>query len=338
MDSILSLTQSSPLPGHFSPRRGHVFEGSYSSAHSGLTTGTVQHHPPRSLSGSSLSSLTSLWAPAFRRQHDDSTPSRSSSSHNLTLRRIPTISDRRSTSSSYSRCASLVSVISSRFRPEQMLGTDQIEERLLDVAESDGEIAEASEDACSFTQEQQSLHIPEESEHVVLPSDDVVEPLDQETAVSPPLLRVRRWISTLRRRKREAPSATTPGIHRWKLGDFDSRTSSPIKRIPSHHKHSNSHSSSLGFVTAVKSATATLASVSIATVSGRHTKWRRGHQRSSMISGSDPRPSIESHRSVPDEPAKQRSRKRRAKVEELIRTEENYVADLKSLTNVWLTQ
>jgi hypothetical protein len=37
-----------------------------------------------------------------------------------------------------------------------------------------------------------------------------------------------------------------------------------------------------------------------------------------------------------DDAAKQRSRKRRAKLEELIRTEENYVADLKSLSNVSL--
>ena len=337
MASALSLAPSSPLSGHYPGHRGHVVEGSCSSAHSGLTTGTVQHHPPRSLSGSSLSSLTSLWAPAFRRHHDDSTPSRSSSSHNLTLRRIPTISDRRSTSGSYSRCASLVSVISSRFRPEHLLGTDQTEERLLQVAESDGEIAEPSEDACSFSEEQQSLHTAEESEHIALPSEDVVEHTASEAAASPPLPRVRRWISTLRRRKRDAPPATTPRIQRWKLDDFDGRASSPIKRFASNHKHSNSHSSSLGFVTAVKSATATLASVSIATVSGRHTKWRRGHQRSSVMSGSDQRPSIESQRSILDDAAKQRSRKRRAKVEELIRTEENYVADLKSLANVWLT-
>ena len=329
MASVLSLTQSSPLSDRYSTRSRHVLERSCSSANTGCTTGTVQHHPPRSLSGSSLSSLTSLWTPAFRRQHDDSTPSRSPSSHNLTLRRIPTISDRRITSDGYSRRASLVPAISSRFRSEPVLGSDHIEERLLEVAESEGEVY-------SLAEEQFSLHTVEESEHVMTPmkSTAVLEATD--AATSPPRPRVRRWISTLRRRKREAPPSTTPRIQRWKLDDFDSRAASPIKRITSHHKQSHSNGSSMGFVTTVKSATATLASVSIATVSGRHAKWRRGHQRSSVISGSNPRASIDSQRSMLDDAAKQRSRKRRAKLEELIRTEENYVADLKSLSNVSL--
>ncbi|KAK4900144.1 hypothetical protein LTR28_001451, partial [Elasticomyces elasticus] len=56
-----------------------------------------------------------------------------------------------------------------------------------------------------------------------------------------------------------------------------------------------------------------------------------------MQLGSEPRTSIDSN--APslspwlDEAARQRSRKRREKIEELIRTEENYVADLKALTN-----
>lgn len=334
MASVLSLTPSSPISDHYSRHSQHVLERSYSSAQTEFTTGTVRHHPPRSLSGSSLSSLTSLWTPAFRRNHHDSTPSRSSSSHNLTLRRIPTTSDHRSTSDGYSRRASLVSTISSRFRSEPILGHDHIEQRLYGLAENEGEIAEASEDACSFAQEDQSLHATEESEHLAMRLEDNPEPQINQDAASPPLPRVRRWISTLRRRKREPPPTTTPRTQRWKLDDFDSRAASPMKRLASHHKHSNSNSSSMGFVTAVRSATATLASLSVATVSGRNSKWRRGHQRSSMISGSDARPSIDSQRSILDEAAKQRSRKRRAKLEELIRTEENYVADLKSLSNV----
>ena len=334
MASVLSLTQSSPLSEQHSTQSRHVLERSCSSANTGYTTGTVQHHPPRSLSGSSLSSLTSLWTPAFRRHHDDGTPSRSSSSHNLTLRRIPTNSDRRSTSDGYSRRASIVSAISSRFRSEPVLGSDHIDEKLLEVAENDGDIAEASEDAYSLAEEQLPLHTTEEPEYTAVSLHNIVEPPTNEPETSPPLPRVRRWISTLRRRKREAPPTTTPRSQRWQLDDFDRRAASPIKRITSHHKHSHSTGSSMGFVTAVKSATATLASVSVATVSGRYPKWRRGHQRSSIISGSDPRPSIDSQRSMLDEAAKQRSRKRRAKLEELIRTEENYVADLKSLSNV----
>ena len=334
MASTFFLAPSSPMPDHATAHSHHVLEGSYSSAQSECTTGTVQHHPPRSLSGSSLSSLTSLWTPAFRHRHDESTPSRSSSSHNLTLRRITNSSDRRSISGSYTRRHSLVSVISSRLRSEPILSSEYIEQRLAEVAEPAEDIAEEGEDAYSLAEEDHSMHTAYELECTEAPlQGEVVSPLKQ-AATSPPLPRMRRWISTLRRRKQELPQVATPRVQRWKLDDFDGTGTSPIKRVVSHHKHSHSNSSSLGFVTAVKSATATLASVSIATVSGRHTRWRRGNQRSSLVSGSDPRPSIESQRSIFDEAARQRSRKRRAKLEELIRTEENYVADLKSLSNV----
>lgn len=141
----------------------------------------------------------------------------------------------------------------------------------------------------------------------------------------------RRWVSTLRRRKREyPPPSVTPRSQRWTLDDFDN---SPLRTRPSHAK-SYSSTSSLGFVAGVKSATVTLASVSIAPLSRRTSKWRRTHNRSSVMSASDPRPSMDTQRSVLDEAAKLRSRKRREKLEELIRTEESYVADLKALSNV----
>jgi len=61
---------------------------------------------------------------------------------------------------------------------------------------------------------------------------------------------------------------------------------------------------------------------------------RRAQQHSSVLSGSEPRPSVDTQRSVIDEAARLRSRKRREKLEEFIRTEESYVADLKALSNV----
>jgi hypothetical protein len=338
MASILSLAHSSPLSDRYSRHSHHVLEGSQSSGQTEYTTGTVQHHPPRSLSGSSLSSLTSLWAPAFRRNHDDSTPSRSSSSHNLTLRRIPTTSDRRSTSDGYSRRTSLVSVLSSRFRSEPVLGHEPAEQMLSEVIENDMEIVEVSENTYDIAEDGQSQHLSEALDHVGTVPQESDEPEIKESATSPSLPRAQRWLSTLRRRKKQALPTTTPRTQRWRLDDFDSRPSSPIKRLASQHKHSNSNSSSMAFVTAVKSATATIASMSIATISGRNSKWRRGNNRSSLISGSEPRPSIDSQRSVLDVAAKQRSRRRRAKLEELIRTEENYVADLKSLSNVSSTR
>ena len=345
MASILSMAASSPLQEPCNPHTHSSLRPSCSSVHSIGSTGTVQHHRLRSLSssGSSLSSLTSLWGPAFRRNHD-STPSRSSSSHNRTLRRITTTSDRRSASGSYSKRASFGSVISSRLRSEPTLGSEANEQKLLDIVEIDYEIQEASEDANSLTEEESTFHTTIERLPTVevdlslnrLPSPEPELPTasttDDEAVESSEQPRLRRWISTLRRRKKQLPAPVAPpDAHQWNCG---SRSSSPMKRVPSQHKHSNSYGSSLGFVTAVRSATATIASASIATVSRRNTKWRRGHQRSSLLSGSDQRPSVESQRSVLDEAAKQRSRKRRAKLEELIRSEESYVADVKSLSNV----
>jgi hypothetical protein len=156
-----------------------------------------------------------------------------------------------------------------------------------------------------------------------VPQDDVAE--------SPG---VRRWLSILKRRKKQKQASKKPYSPRLRVAEAQVASSSPTKRQSSRHKPSDSQGSSMAFVTAVKSATATIASVSIATVSRRNTPWRRGHQRSSLVSGSDPRPSIDSQRSVVDEAARQRSRKRRAKLEELVRSEESYLADIRALAKV----
>ena len=155
----------------------------------------------------------------------------------------------------------------------------------------------------------------------------------EDVPTSPEPSAFRRWVSTLRRKKTRKPKSITPRSQRWTLDDFEPKPASPRKHRPAHHQKQGSHGSSIAFVTAVKSATATLASASIATVSRRNSKWRRA-QHSSLLSGSEPRPSVDTQRSLMDEAAKQRSRKRREKVEELVRTEEGYVADLKALSNV----
>jgi hypothetical protein len=139
-----------------------------------------------------------------------------------------------------------------------------------------------------------------------------------------------RWVSTLRRRKRQQTvPLVTSRSERWCLDDFDTAV---LPRSP--HARSDSGTSSIGIIAGVKSATVTLASVSIAPLSRRASKWRRTHNRSSILSASDPRPSVDTQRSILDEAGKLRSRKRREKLEELIRTEESYVADLKALSNV----
>jgi len=150
---------------------------------------------------------------------------------------------------------------------------------------------------------------------------------------SPEPTAFRRWVSTLRRKNQQKPAVLKSRTQRWTLDDFERKPASPPKRQSSHHHKSNSYASSTGFVTAVKSASATIASASIATISRRNSQFRRAQQQSSLLSGSDPRPSGETQRSIVDEAARQRSRKRREKLEELIRTEESYVADLKALSN-----
>lgn len=343
MAYVLSLSASSPLresQSSHTPLTHHRIGRSYSSTGSGGSCGTVQHHRMRSLSsGSSFSSLSSLVAPAFRRHDEHSSGSRSSSSHNLNLRRFPTGSDLRSISASaFSRRTSFASVLSSRRRSDLFPASDHDDTRLVDVAEHDYEAVEEGGDELSFVEEERPAsvihHIPAPAPSI----DEIVEapdpPEPAQPAESPTKSGPRRWLSTLRRRKQQLPASTTPTVERFALDDFDTRPPSPEKDRPIHHRKTDSWSSSLRLVTAVRSATATLASMSIATASKKNTKWRRGHQRSSVMSGSDPRPSVDSQRSVMDEAAKQRSKKRRDKLEELIRSEESYVADVKALLNV----
>lgn len=144
----------------------------------------------------------------------------------------------------------------------------------------------------------------------------------------------RRWVSTLRRRH----------LHRRKKQDlsFDggkevlpirkpvSMTTSSVRRT------SDSITSSMGFVTTVKTTSITIGSASIPPTSekGPQGKFRMGNR----SSNTDARRSMESHRGglgpVIDESAWLRSLQRRKVVEELIASEESYIADLKVLINV----
>lgn len=345
MAYVLSLSASSPVPEphrNYSFRSSHGVGRSYSSAGSGGSSGTMQHHRLRSLSsGSSLSSLSSLVAPAFRRHDEHGNTSRSSSSHNLTLRRQTTSSDRRSVSGSgFSRRTSFASALSSRRRSDLFSSIETEDTRLLDVAENDYEAVNEHDggDELSFVQEERPASVIHNIDSAPATIDQIVQSpaatLASSFPQSPEKSGPRRWLSTLRQRKQRQPTLTSPTAFRFALDDFDSRPPSPVKAPHTNHKKTNSWSSSLRLVAAVRSATATLASMSIATGSRKNNMWGRRHRRSSLMSGSETRPSVDSQRSVIDEAAKQRSRKRRDKMEELIRSEESYVADVKALSNV----
>ncbi|UPX13203.1 uncharacterized protein EKO05_0003725 [Ascochyta rabiei] len=143
----------------------------------------------------------------------------------------------------------------------------------------------------------------------------------------------RRWMSTLRRRHLQ---------RRKKLEmSLDGAEEVPVLCSPlqmstdSARRTSESMTSSMGFVTTVKTTSLTIGSTSIAPTSerGLHNKTRLGNRSSNI----DARRSIEGHRGVLgpviDESAWLRSLQRRKVVEELIASEESYIADLKVLIN-----
>ncbi|KAF2458254.1 hypothetical protein BDY21DRAFT_284534 [Lineolata rhizophorae] len=152
----------------------------------------------------------------------------------------------------------------------------------------------------------------------------------------------KRWMSALRRRNLQKNDAVHMHGDNWGLETpttrFGQAISSPIE---SGHRKSESQGSSVGFITAVKSASITLASTSIAPFSARTPVRgrRRGETRSSGISGH--RPSSDSMTGdfgpIMDEQAWLRSVQRRKILEELIETEENYIDDMKALINVYFT-
>ncbi len=154
-----------------------------------------------------------------------------------------------------------------------------------------------------------------------------------------------RWMSTIRR-KNPRIKALTPRQDRWSLDDFDERE--PLRPLPQNegfknekanrHKKTSSWSSS-GFVTAVKSATVSLGPLSLAHQSRktRRSNLLRGSNRSSRLSDGLNRTSMDSSQcsaQIIDEAAWERAIQRRRTLEELVSSEESYIADLKVLINV----
>ncbi|KAK3072897.1 hypothetical protein LTR53_006000 [Teratosphaeriaceae sp. CCFEE 6253] len=273
-----------------------------SSAESIGSSVTVKRHTIRSLSTSSLASTASL----------------------LSVRARTTISERR---------ASLSALFSRPSQFDLLNSLDQPAVRLNDVDEDGTEYDALGDDAA--TESTTIFYDPQESNATAGPDADeasFMDPIDL-----PERRAFRRWISTLGRKKLHKPIPVTPRSERWSLDDFDTRPTPPV--IPKHSRHqkSDSSASSMAFVTAVKSATATIATASIATLSHRNSQWRHGRHRSSIVSETDRRQSGDTQRSAMDRASVQRSRKRRDKLDELIQTEEGYLADLKALSSALFT-
>lgn len=147
----------------------------------------------------------------------------------------------------------------------------------------------------------------------------------------------KRWMSSLRNRRTGREKAEN-----GRTDDSTSRTLNTdllaplVRQFPILiRRNSESSSSSFGCVTAIKSASITVAGTSIAPPSdaGIHGRQCPGNRSSD---GSEARRSLEGHPLGPvmDESAWLRSLQRRRIVEELIASEESYIADLKVLINV----
>ncbi|MCJ1401366.1 hypothetical protein MMC11_004578 [Xylographa trunciseda] len=151
----------------------------------------------------------------------------------------------------------------------------------------------------------------------------------------------RRWMSTLHRKSLHRQQTLRSPEQRWSLDDFDESLphDTVLLQSPTSRRHRKSSSwASSGFVTAVKSASMSLATLSVAPQSGKthRSTLLRSSNRSSRLSRSFNRHSIEGSSvsaNLIDEAARLRAQKRRRILEELVESEEGYVADLKVLVN-----
>lgn len=150
----------------------------------------------------------------------------------------------------------------------------------------------------------------------------------------------RRWMKSLRKKSIHGSSARSSS-NKLKSGHAAHQNGpSGNPSLELLHRRASSDSS-LGFVQAVRSASASLSSFSVVARSRRTTARSHGLSRtdqSSRASFVGPRISEDSALTeaqvVPDIAAVQRSAQRRRILEELISTEESYISDLRFLTTV----
>jgi len=143
-----------------------------------------------------------------------------------------------------------------------------------------------------------------------------------------------RWMNSVRHRSPGPSRPLKVREERWSLDDFDeSKDPSTPQNKGKRHKKSSSWSSS-GLLTVVKSATA-----NPAWTHPKRTERPAPSRRSNRSSGlfeETKRASVDKSQSAysKDEAAWDRARQRRRTLEEILSSEESYVADLKVLVNV----
>lgn len=314
MAYVLSLMAHSPLAAPYQERR---YERSWSSLGS---NGTVQRHRDRQRSVGSLASTASFY-PTARPSPSSRTHARSTSYSNFTDGSI--LSRQRT--------------LSATTHSEEVCIDGQVEDLVAQDSTSTSNIPLAPE-----KKEASALGLVDEEEvdlYSETGADIGIRPEIEVTPAGVPKLPFQRWLNTLQRRRMKQHSHVRDKIGHSTAPATSNAIASPSRSVSiRHHRKPESWTSSIDFVTAVKSASVTVASFSIGTLSRSNTR-KSGRSRNWRGSGgSDLRKSIDSVApslsSILDEAAQQRSIKRREKLEELIRTEESYVSDLKALSNV----
>ena len=222
-------------------------------------------------------------------------------------------------------------------------GVDDLEDIDLGAACGVSEVASGAhgEDALGYSHYQKFSFVLEKENTLIDTSVD--EQLHNEDDDDDKVHPFRRWMSTLHRKNVKRRISLKRREERWALDDSDANQSTTAILTPDPgrrgHQKSSSWSSS-GFVTAVKSASASLAAISAAAPPSRRTRRStliRSSKRSSRLSSSFNGSSAEDRPlslQVIDEAALHRAIQRRSTLEELVSSEESYVADLKVLVNV----
>lgn len=145
----------------------------------------------------------------------------------------------------------------------------------------------------------------------------------------------RRWMKSVRQKSPARREPLKAREERWSLDDFDENGGSEVvDQTVRHHRKSRSMSSA-GLITAVKSATASIAAPP--TNSKRQSALLRRSKRSSRFSDTSQSTSAEYGQLSPaplDEAGLERARQRRSTIDEIVSSEESYLADLKVLVNV----
>ncbi|KAI5254041.1 hypothetical protein E4T42_02522 [Aureobasidium subglaciale] len=339
MAYVLSLMPQSPLGSPYDQKR---YERSWSSLGS---TGTVHRHRSRQLSAGSSASVASIYGTPWRSLSNHGTPLRSTSDSDLENVTHPSALRRPTTASNISRPLSVppsvpqlvpaLTPLPSPVESDPLLTTPALrnERSTLDLV--DEERDDWDEDHALLESETYDSSAP----HI---DPLVVEPPDV-TPTSSSHQPFSRWMNTLRLKKASYKNHVRPRLDTLLQQANQLAITSPEPSFRGHRK-SGSWASSTNFITAVKSATITVASASIAPLS-RSASRRSGHPRlyrgSSGWFESEPRFSTDSGRPslslIIDDAARQRAKKRREKIEELVKTEESYLSDLKALSNAYFT-